>query len=61
MSDHTRITSLDTKLAHESWSKESSDRVLALKREPVNSDPYAQAALMDRFFKHPGGWYEWVK
>lgn len=61
MIDHIRITSLDARLAHEVWSIESHDHLLTLKREPVNSDPYAQAALMDRFFKHPGGWYEWVK
>lgn len=46
-----RITTEDLRLAHEDWSRDMAANLRNIQREPVNFDPYSQAALMNLFFR----------
>lgn len=55
MEHKERITTEDLRLAKEDWSRDMAQNLRNIQREPVNCDPYSQAALMDFFFRrvHP--------
>ena len=45
------ITNLDLRLAHEDWIKAMQTTREQLRLQPYNCEPYAQAHLMNRFFR----------
>ena len=51
MNDKNVITGEDLRLAKIDWLIEMAANLRNIRREPVNADPYAQAHLMNLFFR----------